>query len=155
MCFARIRLYQLRGWILYHDCVSVIVSRFTFLIEDFAIYCYQVTKLFCSMYCDTIAFPARGPCNLGSLAYFPILVFREVSKDTVRPQIPLLQDVANLNQGKCLRVCPLMPTLLRLQDCLRSPPTTLANLATGFPVPVGCPYCCFFCGFCRISHLVS
>ena len=30
---------------MYHDCVSVIVSRITFLIEGFVICCYQVTKI--------------------------------------------------------------------------------------------------------------
>ena len=35
--FARIRLYPLSGYILYNDCFSVTVSRFTALIENFVI----------------------------------------------------------------------------------------------------------------------
>ena len=61
----------------------MIASRFTSFTENFVIYCYQVTKVFCSRYCFTRAFPARSPCDLGSVAYFTISVFREVSKDTV------------------------------------------------------------------------
>ena len=41
ICFAQIRLSPFSGKILYHDCVSMIVSRFTFLVEDFLICCYQ------------------------------------------------------------------------------------------------------------------
>ena len=33
-CFARIRLDPLSSQILYHDCISMIVSRFSFLLED-------------------------------------------------------------------------------------------------------------------------
>ena len=48
---------------LYHDCVSVIVSRFTFLTEDFIICCYQVIKLFSSRYCFASASSARSPTS--------------------------------------------------------------------------------------------
>ena len=62
----------------YND--SMIVSRFIFLVEDFVISRYQVTKLFCSRYWFAISSSARGPCDLGDLA---ISIFREVSKNTV------------------------------------------------------------------------
>ena len=39
------------GKILNHDSKSMIVSRITFLFDDFVICCYPVTKLFCSRYC--------------------------------------------------------------------------------------------------------
>ena len=41
---------------------------------------------------------------------------------------------------KCLRVCPLTLTFLRLVDFLWTLPTTLANLATSLPVQVRCPF---------------
>ena len=84
--FARVWLCPLSSLILYHDCVSVIVSRSTSFIENFVICCYQVTKLFCSRYCFASALPARSPCNLGSLGHFAISFFREVTKDTVPPR---------------------------------------------------------------------
>ena len=50
--------------------------------------------------------------------------------------LPLFLDVPILDTEMCLRVCPVVPTLLHLLDFLWSPPTTLASLATGLPVPV-------------------
>ena len=43
-CFARIRLDPLGGQVLQHDCISMIVSRFTTFTENFVICCNQVTK---------------------------------------------------------------------------------------------------------------
>ena len=83
--FERIRWHPLSGQILFHDCISVIDSRFSALIEDFVICCHQVTKLFFSRYCCDSASSARSPRNLGSLADFIISVFREVSINTVFP----------------------------------------------------------------------
>ena len=80
LCFERIRLNPLSGKTLNNDCVSVIVSWFTFLIEDFVVCCYKVTKPFCSRYCFASASSARSPCHLGSQAYLAILIFREVTK---------------------------------------------------------------------------
>ena len=65
-------LYPLSCKILYHDSVWVMVSKFTFLVEDFVICCYQVTKLLCSRYCFASAPSARSPCHLGSHAYSAI-----------------------------------------------------------------------------------
>ena len=63
--FARIRLDPLSSQVLYHDSVSMIVSRFTSFIEV----CYfQVTKVFCSRNGSANASSARGPCNFGPLA---------------------------------------------------------------------------------------
>ena len=70
---------------LYHDSISMVVSRFTSFTENFVICCNQVTKVCCSKYCFTSAFPARSPWNLGSLADLAIKVFREVSTNTVLP----------------------------------------------------------------------
>ena len=58
----------------------MIVSGFTSFSENFVIRCNQITKIFCSKYCITCAFPAKSPCNLGSLAYFAISVLREVQE---------------------------------------------------------------------------
>ena len=40
-CFARIRLDPLGGQVLHHDCISMIVSRFTSFTENFVICCNQ------------------------------------------------------------------------------------------------------------------
>ena len=45
-CFARIRLDPLGGHVLHHDCISMIVSRFTTFTENFVIGCNQITKNF-------------------------------------------------------------------------------------------------------------
>ena len=45
-CFARIRLDPSGGQVLHHDCISMIVSRFTTFTENFVICCYQVTEKF-------------------------------------------------------------------------------------------------------------
>ena len=86
-CFARIRLDPLSGQVPFHDCISMIVSRFTTFTENFMISCYQVTKIFSTRYGSTIASPARGPCNFGPLADLVISVFREMSINTVLTQI--------------------------------------------------------------------
>ena len=86
-CFARIRLDPLGGQVLHHDCISMIVSRFTIFTENFVICCYQVTKIFCTRYGSAIASSARGPCNFGPLTDLAISVFREMSINTVLTQI--------------------------------------------------------------------
>ena len=40
-CFARIRLDPLSGQVLHHDCISMIVSRFTLFTKNFMVCCYQ------------------------------------------------------------------------------------------------------------------
>ena len=74
-CFARIRLDPLSGQVLHHDCISMIVSRFTIFTEDFLICCYQVTKIFSSRYGSAIASSARGSCDFGPLTDLAILFF--------------------------------------------------------------------------------
>ena len=78
-CFARIRLDPLGGQVLHHDCISMIVSRFTIFTENFVICCYQVTKFFCTRYGSAIASSALGPCNFGPVADLEISVFKEMS----------------------------------------------------------------------------
>ena len=84
--FARIWLDPLGGQVLQHDCISMIVSRFTIFTENFAICCNQVTKIFCAKYGSAKASSARGPCDVGPLADLAISVFREVSINTVFTQ---------------------------------------------------------------------
>ena len=86
-CFARIRLNPLGGQVLHHDCISMIVSRFTTFTGNFVICCYQVTKIFCTKYGSANASSARSPCNFGPLADLAISVFREVSINTGFTQI--------------------------------------------------------------------
>ena len=68
---------------LYHDCVSVIVSRFTSFTKNFVICCCQVTNIFCSRYGLASAFSAKSPSYLGLLANVAVSVLREVSVNTV------------------------------------------------------------------------
>ena len=86
-CFARIRLDPLGGQVLHHDCMSMIVSRFTSFTKNFVICCYQITKIFCTRYGSAIASSARGPCNFGPFTDLAISVFREMSINTVFTQI--------------------------------------------------------------------
>ena len=86
-CFARIRLDPLGSQVLHHDCISMIVSRFTSFTENFVICGSQITKIFCTKYDSANESSARGPCNFGPLADLAISVFREVSINTVLTQI--------------------------------------------------------------------
>ena len=62
-CFARIRLDPLGSHVLHHDCISMIVSRFTPSTENFVIGCNQITKKFCTKYDSANTSSARGPCD--------------------------------------------------------------------------------------------
>ena len=86
-CFARIRLDPLGGQVLHHDCISMIVSRFTVFTENLVICCYLVTKFFSSRYGFAIASSAWGPCNFGPFTDLAISVSREMSINTVLTQI--------------------------------------------------------------------
>ena len=86
-CFARIRLDPLSGQVLYHDCISMIVSRFTNFTENFVIGCNQMTKIFCTRYGSANTSSARGPRDFGPLTGLAISVFRELSINTVLTQI--------------------------------------------------------------------
>ena len=82
-CLARIRLDPLGCQVLHHDCMSMIVSRFTTFTENFVICCNQITKIVCTSYDSANTYSARGPCNFGPLADLAISVFREVNINTV------------------------------------------------------------------------
>ena len=69
--------------ILYHNGIPVIVPRFTFHGENFAIRCDQDTNFFCPRYLVTGAFSARRHRNFGPFAYFAISVFREVRQNAM------------------------------------------------------------------------
>ena len=86
-CFARIWLDQLGGQLLHHDCISMIVSRFTTFTENFVICYNQITQIFRTRYDSANTSSARGPCDFGPLADLAISVFREVSINTVLTQI--------------------------------------------------------------------
>ena len=73
--------------VLHHDCISMIVSRFKIVTEDFVICFYQITKIFGTRYGSAIASSAWGPCNFGPLTDLAISVFREMSINTVFTQI--------------------------------------------------------------------
>ena len=84
---ARIGLDPLGSQLLHHDCISMIVSRFTIFTENFVICCNLITKIFCTSYGFATASSARVPCNFGPLTDLAISVFREVSMNTVFTQI--------------------------------------------------------------------
>ena len=86
-CFARIRLDSLGSQVLHHDCISMIVSRFTSFTDNLVICFNQITKIFCTRYDSANTSSARGPCDFGPLADLAISVFREVSMNTVFTQI--------------------------------------------------------------------
>ena len=86
-CFGRIRLDPLGGKVLHHDCISMIVSRFTSFTDNFVIGCNQITKIFSTRYGSANASSARGPCNFGPLTDLAISVLREMSINTVFTQI--------------------------------------------------------------------
>ena len=86
-CFARIRLDPLGGQVLHHDCISMIVSRFTTFTENFVIGCKLITNIFCTKYDSANTSSARGPSDFGPLADLAISIFREVNINTVFTQI--------------------------------------------------------------------
>ena len=86
-CFARIRLDPLGGQVLHHDCISMIVSRFSTFTENFVICCNLFTKKFCTRCGSANASSAWGPCNFCPLPDLAISVFREMSLNTVFTQI--------------------------------------------------------------------
>ena len=63
--------------ILYHDWVSLIVSRFSVFIKKCVIRCCHVTESFCEKWRFARALPARSPRNLGSIADFAVSIFGE------------------------------------------------------------------------------
>ena len=86
-CFARIRLDPLGGQVLHHDCISMIVSRFTTFTENFLICCNQITKILYTRYDSAKTSSARRPRQLCLQADLAISIFREVSINTVFIQI--------------------------------------------------------------------
>ena len=72
--------------VLHHDCISMIVSRFTIVTEDLVICCDQITKIFCTRYGSASASSAQGSCNFGPLTHLAS-VSREVIVNTVFTQI--------------------------------------------------------------------
>ena len=119
-CFARIRLGPLGGQVLHHDCMSMIVSRFTTFSENFVICCNQITKIFCTMYGSANASSARGPCDFGPLTDLAISVFREVSIKTVFAQIHISRTckLQKMTHDKYWRVSLCVQELCHPRDFL-------------------------------------
>ena len=132
--------------ILYHDRVSLIVSRFSVFIKKCVIRCCHVTESFCAKWSFARALPARSPRNLGSLADLAVAVFGNEWRYCVCP-MPLLLEVLNLIHEKCVRMLP----ILLPRDYLRTP-TTPGDLASGCPLPVGCPNFDLVFGFLERSR---
>ena len=84
---------------------------------------YSSHQILCPKYRITSSPSATSPCNLGSLADLPILVFRDCAS-----LVPLLLDVLVLIRDKRLRLL----AFLRSRSSLRSPPPIRED-----------PRCCF------------
>ena len=123
-CFARIQLDPLGGQFLHHDCISMIVSRFTIFTENFVICCFQVTKNFCTRYCSAIASSAWGPCNFGPFTDLAVSVFREMSVSTVLTQLltSLGCGLSSWEELACESLCSgtLSSTRFSLISCIHS-----------------------------------
>ena len=76
-CFARVWLDPLGRQVLQHDRMSMFVSISTYVTQNFLIYCYQVTKIYCTKSGSVITFSAQDPCNFGSLTNFAISVVKK------------------------------------------------------------------------------
>ena len=85
--FTRIRLDPLGRQVLHHDCISVIVSRFTFFTKNLVICCNQVTNFFRTSHGFAIASSAWGPCHFGPFKDLTISVSKEMSMNIVLTQI--------------------------------------------------------------------
>ena len=94
--FARIRLDPLGGQVLHHDCISMIVSRFTTFTENFAICCYQVTEIFSTWYGSANASSARCPCNL---VLWQISQFRSLGKWILTLSLPKSSRLLNVSKN--------------------------------------------------------
>ena len=86
-CSARIRLDLLGGHVLHHDCISMIVSRFTVVTENLVICCYQVTKIFTRGTAPPLHLLHGALVMLVPLTDLAISVFGEVSINTALTQI--------------------------------------------------------------------
>ena len=84
-CFARIRLDPLGGQVLHHDCISMIVSRFTTFTENFVICCNKSPKI--SARGTAPPMRLHGALEILVLTDLAISDFREMSKNTVITQI--------------------------------------------------------------------
>ena len=67
---------------MHHNCISMIVSRFTTFTENFEICCNQITKISCTKYDSANASSAWGLVILSS-DDLAISVFREMNINTV------------------------------------------------------------------------
>ena len=63
LCSTCVWLCPLCCQVLFHDCISMIVSRFTTFTENFVICCNQITNIFCTRYGSANASSARRPCD--------------------------------------------------------------------------------------------
>ena len=141
-CFARIRLDPLSGQVLHHDCISMIVSRFTLFTKNFMVCCYQVTELFRSRHDCTSEFSARSSCYFGSQADVAISVLREVNL-YIFIYILCLPDTtfprgSEADSQKKSQVRPCILERFHPQDSSYIFLTILADHATVFPVLFHC-----------------
>ena len=155
-CFARILLGPLSSQVLHHDCISMIVSRFTSFTENFVIGCDQITKNFCTRYDSANTSSARGPCYFGPLADLAISVFREVSINTLLTQSTLLVDLGSKDSSweelECESLCSgtLSSTRFALNSCNHSS-------MSEYGVPRTCSWSAFFFGVLgfRLVHVTT
>ena len=75
---ARIRLIPLIGWILYNDCITVMVSKLTSFTNNFVDLLLPSHRVFLPEVRLRHCVFCMGPCKLGSLADCAISVFWEM-----------------------------------------------------------------------------
>ena len=81
--FTWVRLYPPSSQVLYHDSVSMIVSRFTSFTKDFVVRSSLISKMFRSGHDRSSAFSARSPRYFRPQTDMATPVFREMSKNVL------------------------------------------------------------------------
>ena len=88
---------------MYHDCISVVVSRFASFTENFVICCHQVTNIFCTKYDSANASSAEGPSDtafLGGSESDSREVLAGVSCDANTPSSSRFSDHSGKSRNK-------------------------------------------------------
>ena len=138
--------------LLYHDSVSVMLSRFTSFSKNFVICSYRVTKIFLlevrlrqCVFCNE---PLLSWSSCRCRSFGPL---GSANKYCAYP-IPLFSAAMELTHEKNSRVPPRVLELFRPQDFLSILLTILADHATGLSALPRCP---LFFGFCWFWRQVS
>ena len=140
-CFTRIRLNRLDGQVLHHDCISMIVSRFTTFTENFVIcHCTSTSSARCpcsGRECKRCAYPSPVPLLLATP-----LVIHEKNWKCLDPQaqgFPVAPKGQFLSTKFSLNSCSQSGNSCNGSLCTSTCPSFLfvflisVNLCSGFP----------------------